>query len=152
MKDWPDCSYLRNHILWDSCDLKGWFNLSRTSKLALPQWVQPGGHAKSQKLGWTMPVAFLVGTSVYGFLLNQENYLSAFVFMIIFIYSEVCKHTKREGRWLCEGNHYSAEVKLSAATKAETLFSSLLLPPLSSGLKKMESWMEFPRFLQIVDI
>lgn len=80
----------------------------------------------------------LLALSVYDFLLNQENYLLAFA-SIIFMYSEVCKHTKREGRWLCEGNHYSAEVRLSVATKAETLFSSLLLPPLSSGLKKMES-------------
>lgn len=103
-----------------------------SARTALPKAKSSAGIIEQSRL------PFLLALSVYDFLLNEENYLSAFISMIILIYSEVWKHTEREGRRLCEGNHYSAEMRLSAASKAETLFSSLQLPPLSSGLKKME--------------
>lgn len=43
-----DCSYTRNHILWDTYDPSGWFNLSATSKQAWLGWNQGTDHAKGQ--------------------------------------------------------------------------------------------------------
>lgn len=53
------------------------------------------------------------------------------------------------------GNLYSAEMRLSAATKEEALFFSLLLPPLSSGLKEtgiLNTVQGIPMSLQISGI